>query len=616
MGPAGLLIATHAGSPGDGVACAAAVAVALASREPADGRGVLLIESEAGTRRRPTLLSSNSARGLEARLAASDVQVAAAARGRICWTGIEIGEGWQERLSEILALADGPVVVHLPRPAWREVLDDPEIRVAGALVRADPREHRHLLALLAAELRARGIPLRIATRPLGLVGARRALAGLEPGGPAAARARRIARRLAPTTGQALPLVAGLCFVTLLVASALAALGGAVAATSRDQRTADLVALSAARSMRDDLPRLTAPELLPDGSRNPAHLDRARYLSRAREAAAEAARRNAAGTVSVEFPDASEAVPVRARAELTADPDRWAIAQASPPSAPPSVAATGDYTGPLVMRQGKPMRPDVAAAFDRMSAAARQAGIALLISSAYRSDAEQARLFAANPDPRWVARPGTSLHRCGTELDLGPPGVYGWLAANAPRFGFVQRYSWEAWHYGFDRGPAPCSAASSAARERSDGAAPRPVPGFVPAAYRAPIQDAAARWGVSANLLAAQLQAESGFNPGAVSPAGARGIAQFMPATAAAYGLRDPFDPRPAIDAQAHLMSDLLGQFGEIRLALAAYNAGPAPVAACDCVPAYPETQAYVARILALMGGAGEWVAPLEVRLVA
>jgi soluble lytic murein transglycosylase-like protein len=89
----------------------------------------------------------------------------------------------------------------------------------------------------------------------------------------------------------------------------------------------------------------------------------------------------------------------------------------------------------------------------------------------------------------------------------------------------------------------------------------------------------------------------------------------MPATAAAYGLRDPFDPAAAIDAQAHLMSDLLGQFGSTALALAAYNAGPAPVAACGCVPPYPETQAYVARILALAGGAGDLMPQLEVRLV-
>jgi soluble lytic murein transglycosylase-like protein len=144
-----------------------------------------------------------------------------------------------------------------------------------------------------------------------------------------------------------------------------------------------------------------------------------------------------------------------------------------------------------------------------------------------------------------------------------------------------------------------------------------VPAFVPPRYRAPLLRAATRWNVSAALLAAQLMAESNFDPNAGSPAGAQGIAQFMPATAAAYGLSDPYDPVEAIDAQAHLMSDLLRQFGDPSLALAAYNAGPAPVEACDCIPDYPETQAYVSRILALLGGAGALVAPsFEVRLVA
>ena len=112
-------------------------------------------------------------------------------------------------------------------------------------------------------------------------------------------------------------------------------------------------------------------------------------------------------------------------------------------------------------------------------------------------------------------------------------------------------------------------------------------------------------------------AESGFDPSAVSPAGAQGIAQFMPGTAAAYGLRDPFDPEAAIDAQARLMADLLRQLrGSIPLALAAYNAGPGAVAPCMCIPAYPETQAYVARILALLRGSGASLAPpLEVHLV-
>ena len=111
-------------------------------------------------------------------------------------------------------------------------------------------------------------------------------------------------------------------------------------------------------------------------------------------------------------------------------------------------------------------------------------------------------------------------------------------------------------------------------------------------------------------------AESNFNPFAVSPAGAQGIAQFMPTTALSYGLRDPFDAQAAIDAQAHLMSDLLRQFGSPALALAAYNAGPAPVAACGCVPPIPETTAYVARILALLDGAGALLSPpFEVRLI-
>jgi soluble lytic murein transglycosylase-like protein len=268
-----------------------------------------------------------------------------------------------------------------------------------------------------------------------------------------------------------------------------------------------------------------------------------------------------------------------------------------------------------------MRPDVAAAFDRMERAARGDGVALLITSALRTDAEQAVLWARHPDPKWVAPPGTSLHRYGTELDLGPEAAYGWLAANAGRFHFIQRYAHERWHYGFalnarstPRGPASGAGAGSGAESASR----RAMPAFVPPGYAPTLARAAQRWNVSATLLAAQLYAESNFNPFATSGAGAQGIAQFMPSTAAALGLSNPFDAAEAIDAQAHLMRDLLRRFAAVPLALAAYNAGPAPVAACGCVPPYPETRAYVARILGLMGGAGEPLAPasgLTVRLV-
>ena len=92
----------------------------------------------------------------------------------------------------------------------------------------------------------------------------------------------------------------------------------------------------------------------------------------------------------------------------------------------------------------------------------------------------------------------------------------------------------------------------------------------------------------------------------------------MPGTARSYGLGNPFDAPASIDAQGHLMRDLLRQFGSVSLALAAYNAGPSLVSACGCVPGYPETQAYVARILGLMGGASALPpdASFEVRLVS
>jgi hypothetical protein len=76
---------------------------------------------------------------------------------------------------------------------------------------------------------------------------------------------------------------------------------------------------------------------------------------------------------------------------------------------------------------------------------------------------------------------------------------------------------------------------------------------VPEEFREPILRSAARWSVSPALMAGQLMAESGFDPNAGSSAGAQGIAQFMPSTAASYGLTNPYDPVAAIDAEAHLI---------------------------------------------------------------
>jgi soluble lytic murein transglycosylase-like protein len=433
-------------------------------------------------------------------------------------------------------------------------------------------------------------------------------------------------------GQALLIVLGMALVVAVGGAFLFAYGQALGSRGRYQRVADLAAMSAARVMRTSYPRLFEPPVLPDGVPNPHYMSKLQYLALARAAAGSGAVRNGVrlGLGDVTFPDILSFAPTRVRVRLRRTssvrlPSFAGRRSATIPVAATAVAAIlpaagagrlipatggGGYAGPFGMRQGKPMRPDTAAAFDRLAAAARKAGFVLSVSSAFRSDAEQARLFAAHPDPKWVAEPGQSLHRMGTELDLGPPGAYGWLARNAGRFGFVKRYAWEPWHFGL----AAASAGADTADGPSEGAPPPPA--FVPPRWRDALVAASAEWNVPVELLAAQLHAESNFNPFAVSPAGARGIAQFTPGTADAYGLSDPFDGGASIEAQAHLMHDLLVKYKTAAIALAAYNAGSGAVDRYGGIPPFAETQGYVARVLGLMSGAGGIAgAFLSVRLV-
>jgi len=444
----------------------------------------------------------------------------------------------------------------------------------------------------------------------------RARAGVAP----ARRGGRL-ERARSQPGQASVLVVGALVALVLGALVLGLVARGGGREARAQRAADLAALAGARAMHDAYSRLFEPVFADRARPRPRHLSKAAYLALGRAAAEGVAEANGAPDARVVFPDADSFAPVRVRVTVrdrfevkTGDVRRSAPIEASAEAelAPPGqLAASGrGYDGPLAERQGERMRPDVARAFDRMERAARADGVALLITSGFRSDAEQAILYARHPDPRWVAPPGRSLHRLATELDLGPPGAYGWLAAHAERFHFTQRYSWEPWHFGYTLN------ARSSPPTRADGPSGRTLPDFVPAGFAPAIARAAQRWNVSGTLLAAQLYAESNFNPFAVSRAGAQGIAQFMPGTAAAMGLTDPFDAERSIDAQAHLMRDLLRRFPAVPLALAAYNAGPNAVAGCGCVPANGETPGYVARILGLMSGAGASTsAALAVRLV-
>ncbi len=114
-----------------------------------------------------------------------------------------------------------------------------------------------------------------------------------------------------------------------------------------------------------------------------------------------------------------------------------------------------------------------------------------------------------------------------------------------------------------------------------------------------IQAAARKEGLKVDLLRAVIEQESAFRPCAVSPKGAMGLMQLMPATASRFGVGDPFEPKQNIGAGARFLKELLTRYGgNVALALGAYNAGPATVDSIGRVPSIPETLQYVRAILA------------------
>ena len=130
----------------------------------------------------------------------------------------------------------------------------------------------------------------------------------------------------------------------------------------------------------------------------------------------------------------------------------------------------------------------------------------------------------------------------------------------------------------------------------------PLPDLAP--YAREIREAAERYGVEEALIKAVIRVESGFNSRAVSPKGARGLMQLMPGTASMLGVRNSFDPRENIDGGVRHLRGLIDRFGsDLKLALAAYNAGEQAVVNHGGLPPFRETRDYVTRILGLFSPA-------------
>ena len=329
-------------------------ALIACSKSSDDGLGLLVCFSD-GKLPEPTVFSTGAAKDVEAGLRVAGFE--ASARGAICVAAIDEDEVWLDRLISLVEAGEGvrPVVA-IPPHHYSELVNCDSFAVESIVFRADrPGDVTPpLLGLATDEAREVCETVTVADERPGWLKGRRALAGaisgtrvLEVPESRSGKPSRLRGLLARDRGQATPMVLGAVFVLVLGTVLLVAVGGAVTGKARAQRAVDLSALSAARSMKTDLPRLLAPPTLPNGMPNPAHMPKPVYLLRARLSAVRIATANGAApwAVAVRFPDAVSYAPVRVRVAVRARvrggrpslTESWAEARVSVPPRAPDMA---------------------------------------------------------------------------------------------------------------------------------------------------------------------------------------------------------------------------------------------------------------------------------------
>ncbi len=243
-------------------------------------------------------------------------------------------------------------------------------------------------------------------------------------------------------GQASILGIGIIGLAIMLASALVCVAQWSIAHSELQQAADIAAAQLVKSSLD------APQ---EAARAAATSNGAHTVQFGRDHRGEYVQ------VSASSPASVQAIGVRtmeARAYVSDITAALPGAQNHITTSSTSIASQRQYTGTLVIVDAARMCPAVASSYRSMQRAAALQGVRLWAVSGYRSYAQQARLYA-ELGPRIAAPPGRSLHHAATELDIavGPAGspVHRWLTVHAPQFGFIQRYSWEPWHWGNVRG---------------------------------------------------------------------------------------------------------------------------------------------------------------------